>query len=68
LSFYFTFTGPAMYTEAKREAVDWLAFQAEMAADEARARLPSRAAFAAIKRRVARIEGRIGRLAAKTYR
>ena len=58
----------AMYTEAKREAVDWLAFQAEMAADEALVRLPSRAAFAAIKRRVARIEGRAGMLAARTYR
>jgi hypothetical protein len=58
----------AMYTEAKREAVSWLAFQAEMAADEVLGRPLSDASFAAIKRRVARIEGRIGLLAAKTYR
>jgi transposase-like protein len=58
----------AMYTEAKREAVSWLAFQAEMAADEALDGVVSRAAFTAIKRRVARIEGRAGRLAARNYR
>ena len=58
----------AMYTEAKREAVSWLAFQAEMAADRALDGVVSRAAFTAIKRQVARIEGRAGRLAAKTYR
>ncbi|WP_372785813.1 hypothetical protein [Phenylobacterium sp.] len=58
----------AMYTEAKRDAVRWLAFLADLKADEAIDGLPSRAAFTAIKRQVARIEGRAGRLAAKTYR
>jgi hypothetical protein len=58
----------AMYTEAKREAVSWLAFQAEMAADRVLDGVPSRTAFSAIKREVARIEARIGLLAAKTYR
>lgn len=58
----------AMYMEAKREAVSWLAFQAEMAADRVLDGVPSRAAFSAIKREVARIEGRIGLVAPKIYR
>lgn len=58
----------AMYTEARREAAQWLAFQAEMAADRAVEGLVSSQALAAIKREVARIEGGIGRLAGRTYR
>lgn len=58
----------AMYVAAKREAVSWLAFQAEMVADRAVAGPVSAAQLRAIKRRVARIEGRIGRLTPKTYR
>ncbi len=58
----------AMYTEAKREARRWLAFQADMAADRALDGVLSRAGFTAVKRRVARIEGRAGLVAARTYR
>ena len=57
----------ATYVAAKREAVSWLAFQADMAADRALDAI-SLAQFRAIKRKVARIEGRIGRLTPKTYR
>ncbi|RAK58841.1 hypothetical protein DJ021_03015 [Phenylobacterium hankyongense] len=53
----------AMYVAAKREAVGWLAFEAEMTADRAEAgNLPK------IKREVARLEARIGRIGAKKYR
>lgn len=56
-----------MYTKAKRDAVRWLLFQADMAADRSEG-VTTWAQLAAVKRRVARIEGRIGLLAAKTYR
>ena len=57
----------AMYVAAKREAVGRLAWQAEMAADRA-LDAASAAQLRTIKRRVARIEGRMGRLKARTYR
>lgn len=57
----------AMYVAAKREAVSWLGWQVQMTADRA-LEAGSAAQLAAIKRRVAKLEGRIGRLRAKTYR
>lgn len=57
-----------MYAQAKRDAITWLAFQAEMTVDRALDGAITAAGFRAIKRRVAKLEGRIGRLRAKTYR
>jgi hypothetical protein len=57
----------AMYVAAKAEAAHRLAFQAQMAADRA-LYATSAWQFRAIKRKVAKIEGRIGRLTPKTYR
>lgn len=53
-----------MVIEARRWWLGWLAFQADMEADRALAGAP----LASVKRRVARIEARIGRLSAKHYR
>jgi hypothetical protein len=53
-----------MVIEARREWLDWLAFHANNVADLATVGEP----LAEIKRRVARIEARIGRLSAKHYR
>ena len=58
----------AMYVAAKDEAIAWLAFQAEMAADRVLDGVISVRQFAAIRRKVARIEGRIGLLRPKIYR
>ncbi len=57
----------AMYMAAKREAVAWLSWRAQMTADRA-LNVVSASQFAAVRRRVAQIEGRIGRLQARTYR
>jgi hypothetical protein len=57
----------AMYMAAKREAVAWLSWQAEMTADRA-LEAGSMAQLRAVQKKVARIEGRIGRLRARTYR
>jgi hypothetical protein len=51
-------------TEARRAWLAWLAFEADMAADEAMAGAP----LVAVKRKVARLEARIGRLTPKHYR
>lgn len=53
-----------MVTEARREWLAWLAFEADREADEALAG----ARLGAVKRKVARIEARIGRLTPKHYR
>lgn len=58
----------AMYAQAKRDAIAWLAFQVEMIADRSLDEAMTAAGFRAIKRQVARLEGRIGRLRPKTYR
>ena len=58
----------AMYVAAKREGIAWLEFQAEMAAERALDDAITHGGFQAIKRKVAKIEGRIGRLRPKTYR
>jgi hypothetical protein len=53
-----------MAIEARRWWLGWLAFHAENVADQATAGAP----LARIKRKVARIEARIGRLTPKHYR
>lgn len=52
-----------MYLEAKAEQKRWLEFQIDMVVLEA-----TPATFRSAKAQVARLEGRIGRLTAKTYR
>lgn len=58
----------AMYTEAKREAVSWLAFNVELATDPILDGAVGAAQFAEIRQRVRVLEGRIGLLQPKTYR
>ncbi|WP_394763960.1 hypothetical protein [Phenylobacterium sp.] len=53
-----------MVTEARREWLDWLAFDADNMADRVLAGEP----LGKVKRQVARIEGRIGRMTPKHYR
>jgi hypothetical protein len=57
----------AMFMAAKRDGIGRLAFEAEMIADQALDAI-SATQLRAIKRKVARLEGRIGRLTPKTYR
>ena len=58
----------AMYIQAKRDAVTRLGFQVERIADQALDGAMTAARFRALKRQAARVEGRIGRLKARTYR
>jgi hypothetical protein len=58
----------AMYGAAKDEAIAWLAFQADMVAEQALDGAMTAGRFAVIRSRVARIEGRIGLLRPKVYR
>jgi hypothetical protein len=57
-----------MYAQAKRDAIAWLAFKAQMIAERALDEAMTAARFRTIKRQVAKLEGRIGRLTPKTYR
>lgn len=58
----------AMYTGAKAEGLAWLAFQADMVVDRLRDGPPSRQALQAARLEVAGLEGRMGRLKARTWR